>query len=78
MPVMVLDVPVLAWNETVLQSVLYGLDMCPDTHAEKDTVVEITGTLEKLQQVFDRICSKAPELPVLLAMLESKPIDRCG
>lgn len=78
MPVMVLDVPVPAWNETVLQSVLYGLDICPDSHVEGNTVVEITGTMEKLQQVFDRICSRAPDLPVLLAVLESKPIDRCG
>lgn len=78
MPVMVLDVPAPAWNETVLQSVMYGLDICPDTHREGNTVVEITGSLEKLQQVFSKIQGRAPEVVVLLAMLESKPIDRCG
>lgn len=76
---MVLDVPLPSWNETVLQCVLYGLDFCPDQHKQEGaTVVEITGTVEKLQQVFDRISSRAPDLPVLLGMIESKPIDRCG
>jgi hypothetical protein len=78
MAVMVLDVPIPAWNETVLQCVMYGLDICPDDHREGNTVVEITGTMEKLQQVFDKISSRAPDLPVLLAVMESKPIDRCG
>lgn len=78
MAVMVLDVPVPAWNETVLQCVLYGLDICPEDHREGNTIVEITGTWEKLQQVLTRIKSKGPEFPELLAVMESKPIDRCG
>lgn len=78
MPVMVLDVPEATWNEVVLQSVLFGLDMCPDTHRQSgSTVVEITGTHEKLNQVLTRIKEKAPDLPEVLAILESKEIDQC-
>lgn len=76
MPVMVLDVPSLAWNEVVLQSTLYGLDMCPDSHRENQrTVVEITGSWEKLNQVLNAVKKKAN--PELLAVMESKQIDQC-
>lgn len=78
MPVMVLDVPVRAWNEVVLQTVLHGLDMCPDIHREHgSTVVEVTGTWEKLNQVLARIKRKGPEIPELLGVMESKLIERC-
>jgi hypothetical protein len=76
MPVIVLDVPVPAWNEVVIQSVLYGLDMSPDSHRQEgNTIVEITGTWEKLNQVLTRIKRRGPELPKLLAVMESKQID---
>jgi hypothetical protein len=76
MPVMVLDVPIPAWNQVVLQSVLHGLDMSPDNHRSVgSTIVEVTGTWEKLQQVLTRIKQKAPETPELLAVMESKLID---
>jgi hypothetical protein len=76
MAVMVLDVPVAAWNQVVLQSTLYGLDMWPDDHRQAgNTVVEITGTWEKLNQVLARIKRWGPEIPELLAVMESKPID---
>lgn len=78
MPVMVLDVPARAWNEVVLQSVMYGLDMCPESHRENtNTVVEITGTREKLHQVLTRIKDRAPDMPELLGIMESKLIDQC-
>jgi hypothetical protein len=74
MPVMVLDVPVECWNETVVQSVLYGLDFHPDYHQEKgNTLVEITGTWEKLNNTLTRIKYKYPKV-LLLAVLESKEI----
>jgi hypothetical protein len=79
MPVMVLDVPIPAWNQVVLQSTLYGLDLTPDDHrAEGNTIVEITGTWEKLNQVLTRIKSKGPAIPELLAVMESKQLDKIG
>ena len=78
MPVMVLDVPSSAWNETVLQSVLYGLDMCPDTHrSEGSTVVEITGSWEKLNQVLNKVKRRTFVAPQLLGVMENKQIDQC-
>lgn len=78
MAVMVLDVPAPAWNEVVLQTTLFGLDICPESHREQgNTVVEITGTWEKLQQVLTRIKLKGPEIPELLGVMESKENDRC-
>ena len=74
MPVMVLDVPIRAWNEVVVQSVLFGLDLMPDEHREiGNTIVEITGTWEKLNSALTRIRRKAN--PELLAVMESKEID---
>jgi hypothetical protein len=79
MAVMVLDVPIAAWNNVVLQSVLHGLDMSPDYHREKgNTIVEITGTWEKLNHVLTRIKQRGPEIPELLAVMESKQIDKIG
>ncbi len=80
MPVMVLDVPTPAWNIVSLQSALLGLDMDPDYHREKgNTIVEITGTWEKLNLVFTRIINRATsEFPELLAVMESKQIDKIG
>jgi ribosome biogenesis protein Tsr3 len=80
MAVMVLDVPTPEWNNVVFQSAMLGLDISPDDHREKgNTVVEITGTWEKLNQVFARI--KAREIRAfteLLAVMESKPLDALG
>lgn len=74
MPVAVLDVTIPAWNEVVIQSVLLGVDMTPDTHREQgNTLVELTGTWEKLRQVVERIHKRQP-VPVL-AILESKEIE---
>lgn len=65
-----------AWNEVVIQSVLYGLDMCPDTHREQgNTIVELTGTHEKLDQVLTRVREKQ-DVDVL-AVIESKLVDQC-
>ncbi len=59
MPVMILDVPVPAWNEVIIQTVMYGLDYSPDFHRESgNTLVEITGTNEKLHQVLTQINKK--------------------
>lgn len=75
---MVLDVPNPAWNQVVLQATLFGLDMCPETHSSKgNTVVEITGTWEKLNEALARIKKKGPEFPELLGVMESKPVDQC-
>jgi hypothetical protein len=77
MPVMVLDVPVESWNETVVQSVMHGLDFCPDYHREKgNTVVEITGTWTKLNTTLTRIKYKYPKV-LLLAVMESKENELC-
>jgi hypothetical protein len=77
MPVIVLDVPVRAWNETVVQSVLHGLDLCPDYHRETgNTLVEITGTWDKLNTTLTRIKRKQP-LVQLLGVMESKENDQC-
>lgn len=78
MPIMVLDVPMPAWNEVILQSVLYGLDICPENHREKgNTVVEIAGSWEKLNMALTRMKRRGPEIPELLAVMESKLIDQC-
>lgn len=78
MAVAILDVPVSAWNEVVIQATLHGLDLCPDDHRESgNTVVEITGTEEKLNLVYDRIKQRCKEQPELLAILDHKPIDQC-
>jgi len=77
--VVVLDVPKAAWNNVVIQCVVLGLDYTPDDHREKgNTVVEITGTWEKLNTVVARIKRRGPELPELLAVMESKPLDVLG
>lgn len=74
MPVAVLDVAISAWNEVVIQSVLLGIDMTPDVHREQgSTLVELTGTWEKLRQVVERI-HKKQSVPVL-ALMESKEIE---
>lgn len=74
MPVMIIDVPVPSWNEVVVQSVLFGLDMSPDDHREeRNTVVEITGTWEKLNSALTRIRNKANV--ELLAVMESKELQ---
>lgn len=73
MPVIVLDVPIPAWNQVVVSSVLYGLDMTPDDHRENgNTVVEITGTWNKLNAAFTRMKKRGPEIPKLLAVMETK------
>jgi len=79
MAVMVLDVPVRCWNTVVFEAAMLGLDLTPDDHREKgNTIVEITGTWEKLRQVFTRIMKWGPEVPELLALMESKPLDVLG
>jgi len=79
MAVIVLDVPIPAWNNVVFQSAMLGLDISPDNHRERgNTIVEITGTWEKLNQVLTRIKKWGPEIPELLAVMESKPIDKLG
>lgn len=79
MPVMILDVPESAWNEVVVQSVLFGLDICPDSHQEKtSTIVEITGSWEKLNAALIRMRKKGPEFPHLLEVMESKLIEQCS
>lgn len=75
---MVLDVPESSWNEVVLQSVLFGLDMCPDNHNEKvSTIVEVTGSWDKLNAALIRMRKWGPEFPHLLEVMESKPIEQC-
>jgi ribosome biogenesis protein Tsr3 len=80
MPVMVLEVPLPAWNQVVIQSVLFGLDMSPDKHSEsgKPTVVEVTGSWEKLQQAYSKMRKWGPELPHLLAVNGTVPIQDGG
>lgn len=76
---MVLDVPIPCWNTVAFQSAMLGLDFTPDYHRETgNTVVEITGTWEKLNQVFTQIKKWGPEVPKLLAVMESKPLDQIG
>jgi hypothetical protein len=76
MPVMVLDVPVRAWNETVIQSVMHGLDYCPDYHRHKaNTVVEITGTWEKLNMIL-KLIRKTHQVE-LLGVMSSKENELC-
>jgi hypothetical protein len=59
MPVLVLDVPVQSWNEVVIQAVCFGVDMTPEDHRENgNTIVELTSTWEKLDQVFTRISQR--------------------
>jgi hypothetical protein len=54
MPAIVVDVPRTLWNEVVLQSIMHGLDMFPDRPTGPTTVVEITGSWDKLNQVYSR------------------------
>lgn len=77
MPVMVLDVPIPAWNNVVIQVVMHGLDMWPDFHREKgNTVVEVTGSWDKLNLVLHRIKERGPEIPELLSVMGSKEIQQ--
>ena len=80
MPVMTLEVPEPAWNQVVLQSVLFGLDMSPDKHNSdgKPTVVDITGSWLKLQQAYTRMRKYGPHLPYLLTVSEEVPIPAGG
>lgn len=79
MAVAVLDVPIPAWNNVVFQCAMLGLEFTPDNHRENgNTVVEITGTWEKLNQVFTRIMRRGHVFPELLAVMESKPLDTLG
>lgn len=74
MPVMILDVPLECWNETVVQSVMHGLDFSPDYHRENgNTIVEITGTWDKLNTTLTRIKDRQIKVQ-LLAVMESKEI----
>lgn len=76
MPVAVLDVQIPTWNRVVIESVLHGIDMYPDTHrATGNTVVELTGTWEKLNQVINKVNKKSIDPPILLAVMESKQIS---
>lgn len=76
MPLMVLDVPKPAWNEVMLQATLFGLSVCPESNSPNpSTVVEVTGTWEKLNAVLSRV-SKRVNVD-LLAVMESKVIDQC-
>jgi hypothetical protein len=79
MPVIVLDVPIPAWNTVAFETAMLGLDLTPDYHREKgNTVVEITGTWDKLNQVFTRIKKWGPSVPQLLAVMERKEDDKIG
>lgn len=80
MPVMTLEVPEPAWNQVVMQSVLFGLDMTPEKQSDdgKPTVVEITGSWIKLQQVYNRMRKWGPNLPYLLTVSESVPVQIGG
>jgi hypothetical protein len=76
MAVMMVDVPKPSWNEVVIQCVLFGLDYCPDIHRQEgNTLVEITGTREKLHQVLTRVQKKVSVEN--LGVVESKLIDVC-
>jgi hypothetical protein len=76
MPVMTLGVPIPAWNQVVISSVLHGLDMCPETHAEEGkTLVEITGTNQKLTQVLTHIRKRIAV--DLVEVIASKEIHDC-
>ena len=80
MPVMTLEVPEPSWNHVVMQTVLFGLDIWPMEHSTdgKPTVVQVTGSWQKLQQVYTRMRKWGPELPHLLAVTESIPIQDGG
>jgi hypothetical protein len=53
------------------------LDICPDYHREKgNTVVEITGTWQKLNTTLTRIKAKQPGVE-LLGVMETKENDQC-
>jgi len=80
MAVLVLDVPIPAWNNVVFQAAMLGLDLVPDDHRETgNTVVEITGTWEKLNQVLTRIRAReSKQLIELLTVMEFKSLDTLG
>lgn len=80
MPVMTLEVPKPAWNQVVMQSVLFGLDMTPDKVNDngKPTIVEITGSWIKLQQAYSRMRKWGPNLPYLLEVNGEMPIQDGG
>ncbi len=80
MPVMTLEVPEPAWNQVVIQTVMFGLDMSPDKHNSdgKPTVVQVSGSLQKLQQAYTRMRKWGPNLPYLLAVSKEVPIQIGG
>ncbi len=76
MPVMTLEVPKAAWNQVAIQAVMFGLDISPEKPSEEDKlfVVQLTGSLTKLQQAYTRMRKYGPSLPYLLAVHETVPI----
>lgn len=74
MPVIFLDVSNEEWNDVAMPVILFGLDMTPDSPARHgNTVVEITGSNEKLAQVFSKIRRKTRRV-VLLGYTNKKEI----
>lgn len=68
MPVLTLEVPERSWNDVVMSAIVFGLDMWPDNHGNtgKPTVVELSGSWQKLQQAFNRMKRFGPEFPSLI------------
>jgi hypothetical protein len=58
MPVAVVSVPLPLWNHVVLQATLFGLEMFPDKPTGENTVIELTGTWDKLNEVYNRSATK--------------------
>lgn len=69
MPVLVLDVRNPDWNRVTLAVAMHGLDMTPDVPGEESTRIEITGTIEKLQQVL----SASGAGPEIVELVPRKP-----
>jgi hypothetical protein len=69
---MVLGVKRPHWNNVELAASIFGLDMTPDrpsSQPEHSTIVEISGSLTKLQQVL----SAAGKGPVLIRVAKMLP-----
>ena len=72
---LVLDVPRPAWNDIAMSAVVFGLDIEPDRPEDDgSTIVEMCGSLEKLQQAFTYSKRKV-DGPKIVRVAGSLPLE---
>lgn len=72
MAVLILKVQRPQWNNVEMAAAIFGLDMAPDCPEDETTAVEISGSVEKLQQVLTHI-GRGPQLITVVDQLPLAP-----